>query len=417
MGQAPIGSARAAARTEPAGILSAAHDGVSQRILSIELERHVGLLEIAVLLAWIAVLICLWAIAQLIAQNGRLLLRVEALERHLGDLVGLSPALFSNEPAPEPDADEANAASEPGVPTGTVLHDFELLDLSGRQHLRSEWLGQRLLMIFVSPYCRHSRALLPDLAALRASAPSSWPLPLLVSTGSPDENRRLLQRVSLAETVLVQEEMEVGALFEAVATPTAYLVDEDGKTASPLVAGRAAILGLAATTTTIGDPPGVEPASWSLIEAETTPAPVNGARYQEGLKPGSIAPGFRLARLDGRLVALDQFRGERVLVVFSDPIHPPCGELAKRLESLRATGSVPNIVIVSRGTLETNRAWVARHAVTLPIGLQERWDVSREYGLLAAPVAFLVDERGMIAAPVAIGVDEIVELAESVRNA
>ena len=110
-----------------------------------------GLLEIAVLLAWIAVLLGLWAIVQLTAQNGRLLLRVEALERHLGDLVGLSATSFTSEPTPDSDADDAITASEPGVPTGTVLHDFELPDLSGRQHLRSEWLGQRLLMIFVSP--------------------------------------------------------------------------------------------------------------------------------------------------------------------------------------------------------------------------------------------------------------------------
>ena len=49
-----------------------------------------GVLEIAVLVAWVAIPLCLWAVHQLVAQNGCLLLRVEALERHLGDLVGLS---------------------------------------------------------------------------------------------------------------------------------------------------------------------------------------------------------------------------------------------------------------------------------------------------------------------------------------
>jgi peroxiredoxin len=412
-----LGIVPGAVCSEPAGILSAAPDASSRRTDIVVQERRVGLLEIAVLLAWIAVLLGLWAIVQLTAQNGRLLLRVEALERHLGDLVGLSATSFTSEPTPDSDADDAITASEPGVPTGTVLHDFELPDLSGHQRLRSEWLGQRLLMIFVSPYCRHSRALLPDLAALRSSAPATWPLPLLVSTGSPDENRRLFQRIGLGETVLVQEEMEVGALFEVAATPTAYLVDEDGKTASPLVAGRAAILGLAATTTTLDRAPGVEPASWSLIEAETTPAPVNGSRYKGGLERESIAPSFRLTGLDGQAVGLDQFRGARVLVVFSDPIHPPCGELAERLERLHRTESVPKIVVVSRGDPESNRAWAAEHGLTLTIGLQERWDVSREYGLLAVPVAYLVDERGTVAAPVAIGADEIVELAESARGA
>ena len=86
---------------------------------------------------------------------------------------------------------ESESGGPPGISPGTVLHEFELPDLDGRQHLRSEWQGQCLLMIFVSPYCRSSRALLADLVALRSSAPASWPLPVLVSTGSIEENRRL----------------------------------------------------------------------------------------------------------------------------------------------------------------------------------------------------------------------------------
>ncbi|HZO28761.1 MAG TPA: hypothetical protein VFH48_22530 [Chloroflexota bacterium] len=154
-----------------------------------------GLLEIAVLLAWLAIVLCLWAVYQLVAQNGRLLLRMEALERHLGDMVGLSPAVYAgqlasaDETADESHSDESGGP--PGISPGTVLHEFELPDLDGRQHLRSDWQGQCLLMIFVSPYCRSSRALLADLVALRSSAPASWPLPVLVSTGSIEENRRL----------------------------------------------------------------------------------------------------------------------------------------------------------------------------------------------------------------------------------
>ena len=378
-----------------------------------------GLLEIAVLLAWFAILLCLWIVFRLVAQNGRLLLRMEALERHLGDLVGLSSAPFETQANDQADLDEAPEArdeadtgDEPGVPTGTVLHDFELPDLAGRQHLRSDWLGQRLLMIFVSPYCRHSRALLPDLTALRASAPASWPLPLLVSTGSIGENRRLVILAGLDEIVLVQEEMEVGALFEVTATPTAYLVDADGRTASPLVAGRTAILGLAASSTAGGETARVESPSPELMDAVTTPAPVNGARYLGGLDGGSLAPGFDLPDLTGGTVALDQFRGKHVLLVFTDPSHPPCGDLAAQLERLGGADSGRAIVLIARGDLETNRAWATEHGVTLPIGLQQHWDISREYGLLATPSAYLVDERGYIAAPAAFGADEILNLAE-----
>lgn len=211
--------------------------------------------------------------------------------------------------------------------------------------------------------------------------------------------------------------MEVGALFEVPATPMAYLVDPDGRTASPLVAGRSAILGLAATSTDGRESPGVEYSTPELLAAETTPAPVNGARYQEGLAVGSIVSFFDLPGLNGRNVALDRFRGKTLLVLFTDPIHPPCGEVAARLQQLAKADGAPTTVLVARGDAETNRAWATRHGVTLPIGLQHSWDVSREFGLLAVPIAYLVDDHGALAAPVAVGADEVLDLAESAHGA
>ena len=379
-----------------------------------------GLLEVAVLLAWVAVPFMLWGMFQLVAQNGRLLLRVEALERHLSDLVGLT---LASSPSKADDDHETDGLDEipededlddaTGLPTGTVLHDFELPDLAGRQHLRSHWSGQRFLMIFVSPYCRHSRALLADLADLHTAPSPTWPKLLLISTGSNEENRRLVERTRLTSTVLVQEEMEVGALFEVTATPMAYLVDEDGRTASTLAAGRAAILGLAACSELDGEMPLlVGQPSPELLHAATTPAPVNGARYQGGLDVGSLAPRFDLPGLDGGTVALDRLRGKPVMLVFTDPIGPSCDEVAPRLEEIHRARAGLSVVLIARGDPEANRAWAARHRLTLPIGVQRHWDVSREYGLLAAPIAFLVDERGAIAAPVAVGADAILDLCD-----
>ena len=39
-----------------------------------------------------------------------------------------------------------------------------------------------------------------------------------------------------------------------------------------------------------------------------------------------------------------------------------------------------------------------------------RWKLSKEYGIFAVPVAFLIDEKGVIARKVAQGVDEILAL-------
>src|SRR5689334_6239075 len=49
---------------------------------------------------------------------------------------------------------------------------------------------------------------------------------------------------------------------------------------------------------------------------------------RSGLKAGDRAPEFRLPRLDGGELALEEFRGRSVLLVFSDPHCGPCNLLA-----------------------------------------------------------------------------------------
>jgi peroxiredoxin len=378
-------------------------------------RQGVGPFEVAVVLAWLAIVAIGWAGYHLLLQNGRLLLRIEELEQQVGEILPASadaaatPADQSGPDEPWPD-DE----SEPhfGLPVGTVLHEFELPDLDGRQHLRSAWLGQRWLLTFVNPACPHSRRLLADLARLQPASSPEWPHPVLVSTGSSDENRRLMTESGLACTVLLQEEMEVGALFEVDRTPMAYLVDEDGRTVSPLVAGRVAIVGLAASAgLDSADSLPVEPPSMDLIELGTSPAPVNGARYQhDGLGVGAVAPCFRLPGLDGGEIALSDYRGRRVLLAFADPICPPCDLVASALERLHLESHRLSVLIVARGGAEANRAWMAEHGLTAPVALQPRWDLSRAYGILATPVAYLLDEDGTVAAPVALGANAILDL-------
>ena len=42
--------------------------------------------------------------------------------------------------------------------------------------------------------------------------------------------------------------------------------------------------------------------------------------------------------------------------------------------------------------------------------LQRRWEVSKEYGIFATPVGYLIDEEGVIAKDVAVGSDAILRL-------
>src|SRR6266566_3178895 len=53
---------------------------------------------------------------------------------------------------------------------------------------------------------------------------------------------------------------------------------------------------------------------------------------RDGLKAGTAAPSFRLSRLDSGELNLAELRGQRVLLVFSDPHCGPCNALLPQVE-------------------------------------------------------------------------------------
>lgn len=140
---------------------------------------------------------------------------------------------------------------------------------------------------------------------------------------------------------------------------------------------------------------------------------VRGSRLKrQGLPAGTPAPNFNLSDLEGARHSLAEFRGSRLLLVFSDPACGPCNALAVPLERLyqqhRHNGI--EVVMISRGSREANVAKVREHSVTFPVLLQRHWEISKEYGIFATPVAYLIDEQGVIAKEVAIGRDAILQL-------
>lgn len=131
---------------------------------------------------------------------------------------------------------------------------------------------------------------------------------------------------------------------------------------------------------------------------------------RDGLPVGSPAPDFRLPRVGGGELALSQYRGRQVLLLFSDLPRSPCNALLADLQRRYAAGSEVDVVMVSQGDRRTNASLIAKFRVTFPVVLQRQREVSTLYLTLAAPVGFLVDERGVIAAPAAIGAERILAL-------
>lgn len=136
----------------------------------------------------------------------------------------------------------------------------------------------------------------------------------------------------------------------------------------------------------------------------------NSKIKRDGLKAGTMAPEFRLPRLEGGELSLSELRGRVVLLVFSSPHCGPCNALAPRLEKFHRKHPELEMVIISKGEADENRDRVEEHGLTFPVVLQKQWEVSREYAMFATPVAYLIDSAGVITADVAVGVDSVLDL-------
>jgi peroxiredoxin len=258
------------------------------------------------------------------------------------------------------------------------------------------------------------------------------PALVLVCSGSPQDNRRLVEEHGIRCPVLLQKDMEVATQFQAHGTPTGYLIDEEGKIASDLAVGAEALLALARAPNSPLSPRGRgdggeggelvhNPQSNGHVAKPVRGKTNKGLAYSRinrtGLKAGTPAPGFRLPRLDGGDLALEDFRDRRVLLVFSDPECGPCEELAPHLEEFHRHNPDIQILMISRGEAKTNRKKAKALGLTFPIVLQRQWEVSLLYGMFATPIAYWIDEQGILAADVAAGLEPIRTLMASATKA
>lgn len=344
------------------------------------------------------ILISLWLVLyQLVKQQGRMLLRLDELDGRLAS--GQQSAVRGVQ------------IGARGLGVGKPFDAFSLPDLTGRTISLADFHGQRVLLVNWSPQCGFCDLIAPDLAQLQTGLEQHNVQLLLVSYGDAAANRKLLEEHGLECPVLLLDESDQLKAFEGMGTPVAYLLDEEGRVARPVAVGANEVPALAreAAESDGGKkkqrPRGVRDLSESRIE-------------REGLKAGTPAPLFDLPDIYDRHVSLAHYRGRRVFLVFTDPHCGPCDLLAPELVRLhrehRDNGVA--VVMVGRGAAEENRRKAEQYGFEFPVVLQERWKLSRQYGIFAMPVAFLIDEEGVIARNVFTGADEIIALVREVLS-
>jgi methylamine dehydrogenase accessory protein MauD len=131
-----------------------------------------------------------------------------------------------------------------GRKIGEPAPEVKLADLEGETVDMEAFRGKKTLVLFWNPGCGFCQQILPDLKQWEANRPEGAPRLLVVSSGAEEINREQ----GFASTVVLDEQFAVGRAFGADGTPSAVLVDEEGKVASELAEGTTAVLDLTTRT-------------------------------------------------------------------------------------------------------------------------------------------------------------------------
>ncbi len=342
-----------------------------------------------------------WFLVHLLRQNGRLLMRIEALEIGLGAR-GTLPS--------------QNGAAQPpvGLPIGASAPDFSLSGLYGEtltlESLRA--LGKPVMLFFTDPNCGPCNTLLPEIGRWQQEHAEKLTVSL-ISRDDPEENRAKAAEHGL-QHVLLQEDREVSEAYQAYGTPSAVLVQPDGTIGSPVVGGAEAIRALLAYAVGERTQLPIQP------QAQGEPCPNCGKVHPAGhaaqavpagLKVGEPAPEIKLEDLDGNTIELKDFRGEEVLVLFWNPGCGFCQQMLPDLKEWEANPpeGAPKLLVISAGTVEANEEMGLRS----PVVLDQQFAAGRAFGASGTPSAVLVDREGKVASEVAVGAQAVLALAKA----
>jgi peroxiredoxin len=318
----------------------------------------------AIVILAVALALTIWFLFHMLQQNGRLLVRLEAVEKKLN----IDP----------------NAKPVPGLEVGTLAPDFKLTAMDGEDPVSLEalsWEDVPMLLTFVEPSCGACEALMPDLAQWQREHAERLRI-IPISRGDRDANRAKLSKHGVSGALL-QVDREISQAYEVKATPSAVIVTR-GKITTPLAEGIDDIR--------------------KLVRRSTLPPPA---------KKGDAVPALRLPDLDGAQVDLASLHGRRTLVLFWSTT---CGYCQQMLEDIKnweraRPANAPELLIISSGTPEANR----QQGFRAPVLLDAEWDAGTVLGAGGTPSALIIDENGKVASEVGVGAPAVLELASSTQ--
>ncbi len=279
-----------------------------------------------------------------------------------------------------------------GLPIGAQFPVFEIPDIIGTPislaSLKAE--GKPVLFFFVSPTCTPCKALVPEFEQWQRGLGDKVKM-VFVSNGKPEENLEKFGENAF-ETLLLQKDREVAELVRAKWTPTAVLMDRNGRIASHIAAGDTAIRELIAKINA------------DDLEQEFTYF-ANGNGDSQPVRIGNDLPDFSIQDIKGQEINTDYFKGKQTLITFWSMTCPHCVNMMDDLREWDKTKGLdePDLIVFSDGD-KTAHEELELHS---PIILDEGYKTAGKLGMFGTPSAVLVNEDGKIVSETAIGAPDI----------
>lgn len=118
------------------------------------------------------------------------------------------------------------------------------------------------------------------------------------------------------------------------------------------------------------------------------------------VKPGQVAPDFRLRDMNGQMVSLSDFRGKVVLLNFWATWCGPCRVEMPAMEELYRQYSRKDFEILAVSTdaqgVAVTRPFQQENKLTFPILHDADFRVGLSYGARTLPMTFMVDRNGIV---------------------
>ncbi len=327
----------------------------------------------------------LWFMQQLVAQNQRILERVEQLS---GVTVAESPV-----------------EEDSKFPRTAPAFDVAALD-GGRLSLASLLDRDKpILLLFVDPGCGPCRQLVPDMAEwsrrFRDEITIAW-----LSTRSVEENQEKFGEAGFG-LVGIQPANEVYLEYGLRGTPSGVLIGTDGVIREPYATGGDRIRELLDGAVRGKDAAVARPAPVVSPDGEVDPASL--LRLAEGPSLGTQGSRLPLPALDGSYVSIDDFRGGETVLLF---IGAQCAFTQRMLPELKeweaeaGDEEVGRVLAISMGSADENREL----GLQIRVVLDDGFTVAGGYGATGTPAAIQLDADGKVASPLVTGSDAVLDL-------